>query len=82
MTAGHMRVFFYLFIYSLQEIRNYISLYHLLWIKLYVPLILNTRLYLVALEEYESVWYIEILNSIILNPVPYVLNCMLRFYFD
>lgn len=76
MITGHMNVF-YLFIYSLQKKRNDIS-YHLLWIKLYVPLILKPCLYLVVLEEDKGVQCI-LLYSIILILVPNVLNCMLRF---
>lgn len=55
--------------------------YHLLWIKLYVPLILKPCLYLVLLEEDKCVQRI-LLHSIILISVPNMLNCMLRFNFD
>lgn len=79
MKTGHINLF-YLFIYSLQEKRNDIS-YHLLWIKLYVPLILKPCLYLVVLDDDKGVQCI-LLYNIILISVPNLLNCMLRFSLD
>lgn len=76
MIAGYVNIT-YLFIYSLQEIRIEIS-YHLLWIKLYVPLILKPCLYLFVLEEDKGVQYI-LQYSIILILLPNVSICMLHF---
>lgn len=81
--TGHfcvtLKQVFNLFIYSLQE-QNHIS-YHLLWIKLYVPLILKPCLYLLLLEEDNGVHgiliYIYIYIILILS-VPNIFECMLH----
>lgn len=79
MITGHIEVYLFIYLFPAATTMNDYQLYHLLWIKLYVPLILKLCLYLVALEEDEGVQCILLYNSIILISVPNILNCMLHF---